>query len=323
MIPYHVTFSMPPWIAEGIANGTMEAIGGVVRNIDTKQVVMWLRPGLEETAKAAAPLLGPLGGLTGTAALSLVGTAGLGVVAFAGFAVLKGQLAKVDSKLDDLKKGQGRLQDGMNELLEDAFAKALQETETAVETIAMEEERRAFDKLQAPIMMLREKGKFFAHKMEGVLKQETPLARATLFAELAKLFVLAAQAKGRALMRYDSLAAAQRELQSDQERYAKLRQRFLEPLAAPAQHLEHFARLTAEHDSDMRLTLPHLPRAEALNFVNLPGLPDNPEMLSQLLDLLIARPGEPVAGIVVASEAPAGWMPEPVMLEAAPQQAHR
>lgn len=40
---FTVTLSMPSWIERGVANGTYELVGGVVRRADTKQVVAWLR----------------------------------------------------------------------------------------------------------------------------------------------------------------------------------------------------------------------------------------------------------------------------------------
>ncbi len=314
---------MPGWIAEGMANGTLEAIGGVIRQVDGKQVVMWLRPGLEETIKTSAPLLGPLAGLSGGAALSLATTAGFGIAALAGFAVLKRQVNQVTAKLDTISAGQGRLQDGVTELLDDSFARARHAVETALETIAMEEERRAFDMLQQPIVVLRENSRYFATKMDGILRKQTALCYAPLFVEFAKLFVLTAQAKARALIRYQGLAMAEREIQSDQEKYAEMYQRFLRPLAAPEAHLEHFVLMTELQDFEMRRSLPQLPRPEAVNFLSSPGLPHDADMLRALLDLMIARAGEPTAGIIPASAAPEGWVPEPVLVQAAQQEARR
>jgi tetratricopeptide (TPR) repeat protein len=43
MTPLKLTFDIPNHIAEGLINGTLERVGGVVRDTSTKQVVMWLR----------------------------------------------------------------------------------------------------------------------------------------------------------------------------------------------------------------------------------------------------------------------------------------
>lgn len=37
------TFVLADWVAKGLADGTFERIGGVIRDVGTKQVVTWLR----------------------------------------------------------------------------------------------------------------------------------------------------------------------------------------------------------------------------------------------------------------------------------------
>ncbi|MBD6617300.1 hypothetical protein FNW02_16060 [Komarekiella sp. 'clone 1'] len=42
-LPVTVTFMLTDWIAKGLADGTFERVGGVIRDVATKQVVSWLR----------------------------------------------------------------------------------------------------------------------------------------------------------------------------------------------------------------------------------------------------------------------------------------
>ncbi|BAZ23990.1 hypothetical protein NIES4073_48810 [Kalymmatonema gypsitolerans NIES-4073] len=43
MIAVTATFVLADWIVKGLANGTLERVGGVIRYVATKQVVTWLR----------------------------------------------------------------------------------------------------------------------------------------------------------------------------------------------------------------------------------------------------------------------------------------
>ncbi|MEH2468324.1 hypothetical protein [Nostoc sp.] len=42
-LPVTVTFMLADWIAKGLADGTFERVGAVIRDVGTKQVVSWLR----------------------------------------------------------------------------------------------------------------------------------------------------------------------------------------------------------------------------------------------------------------------------------------
>jgi tetratricopeptide (TPR) repeat protein len=42
-LPVTVTFMLADWIVKGLANGTLERVGGVIREVGTKQIVTWLR----------------------------------------------------------------------------------------------------------------------------------------------------------------------------------------------------------------------------------------------------------------------------------------
>ena len=56
----NVVFDVPARVAQGLMNGSLERVGGVVRDSSTKEVVMWLRDGGSEVSKLLAqpPLAG-------------------------------------------------------------------------------------------------------------------------------------------------------------------------------------------------------------------------------------------------------------------------
>lgn len=45
MPPIEVLLEVPPVIAKGLADGTLERVGGVIREVGSKQIVVWLREG--------------------------------------------------------------------------------------------------------------------------------------------------------------------------------------------------------------------------------------------------------------------------------------
>jgi hypothetical protein len=124
----NVVFDVPAQVTQGLLNGSLERVGGVVRDSSSKQVVMWLQEGGSEVSKALAnpPLAGGANALA--AANPLLATANLGV-SVAGFALVLQQLnrisdqirafdAKVTRKLDDgwlakLKAGINSCQNGI------------------------------------------------------------------------------------------------------------------------------------------------------------------------------------------------------------------
>lgn len=102
MVALNLPVEAPVHILAGLRNGSLERIGGVVREVDTKQVVMWLR---DTGTTPANTFLG----MTTAASLLYVG------VAAVGFAVvidklnhniektlqsIQAQLTKIDNKLD-------------------------------------------------------------------------------------------------------------------------------------------------------------------------------------------------------------------------------
>ena len=93
----NVVFDVPALVAQGLMNGSLERVGGVVRDSSSKQVVMWLQEGGSEVSKALVQP--PLAGVQALAAASsLLSAANLGV-SVAGFAVVLQQLNRISEQI--------------------------------------------------------------------------------------------------------------------------------------------------------------------------------------------------------------------------------
>lgn len=94
----NVLFDVPALVAQGLMNGSLERVGGVVRDSSSKQVVMWLQEGGSEVSKALAnpPMAGGANALA--AANPLLATANLGV-SVAGFAMVLQQLNRISDQI--------------------------------------------------------------------------------------------------------------------------------------------------------------------------------------------------------------------------------
>ncbi len=94
----NVVFDVPALVAQGLMNGSLERVGGVVRDASSKQVVMWLQEGGSQASKALAqpPLAGGANALA--AANPLLATANLGV-SVAGFALVLQQLNRISDQI--------------------------------------------------------------------------------------------------------------------------------------------------------------------------------------------------------------------------------
>jgi len=94
----NVLFDVPALVAQGLMNGSLERVGGVVRDSSSKQVVMWLQEGGSEVSKALAnpPVAGGANALA--AANPLLATANLGF-SVAGFALVLQQLNRISDQI--------------------------------------------------------------------------------------------------------------------------------------------------------------------------------------------------------------------------------
>jgi len=103
----NVIFDIPAQVANGLLNGTLERVGGVVRDSSTKQVVMWLQEGGSGVSKALAQP--PLAGLGGIAqANPLLSAANLGV-SVVGFALVLQQLNRISEQIKSVEAKVDRI----------------------------------------------------------------------------------------------------------------------------------------------------------------------------------------------------------------------
>ena len=111
----NVVFDVPVLVAQGLMNGSLERIGGVVRDSSSKKVVMWLQEGGSQASKALAnpPLVGVRALAT---ASSLLSAANLGV-SVAGFALVLQQLNRIS---DQIKSVEAKI-DRANQKLDDGW----------------------------------------------------------------------------------------------------------------------------------------------------------------------------------------------------------
>lgn len=309
MPAYTVVFNMPHWIATGIKSGVMETVGGVVRMVDGKQVVMWLRPALD-AGKAGVALAAPrFPLLAGGAALTAASAAANAAITVVAFYLLSQQISRVEgrldqalSKLDTIKADTAWLK---RQVLLDhraALGAALLVAETAEAT-------GNFDGVTIPLGTFHAVQSFYRQQMHDLLDSACPLALAPAFVEFANLYVLATGAKGRALTLLRGEADAAKEIAADAASYAALRARLLAPLDDPETGLGQLVALTDETEQAMQDSLPALPAAAAAEYMPLPGLRRDLVALAEMRDASASQLSDPVGAVVVNAMAPPGWHP--------------
>ncbi len=106
------TFVLADWVAKGLADGTFERIGGVIRDVGTKQVVTWLREVGAYPSQLPTPTDSPANLLN----LIFSGTNFVGSVANA--AVSGKGLADVNQRLDGIEQQVGNIQQGLQQAQE-------------------------------------------------------------------------------------------------------------------------------------------------------------------------------------------------------------
>ncbi len=309
MPAYTVVFHMPHWIAAGIKSGVMETVGGVVRMVDGKQVVMWLRPSLD-AGKAGAAIAAPrFPLLAGGAALTAASAATNAAINVVAFYLLSKQISRVEgrldhalTKLDVVKADTAWLKRAVFQEYRAKLGAALLVAETAEAT-------GNFDGLTLPLGTFHAAQSFYRQQMADLLTGACPLALAPAFVEFANLYVLATGAKGRALTLLRGEADAAKEIAADAASYAALRARLLAPLDDPEASLGQLVLLTDEAELAMQESLPALPSVAAAEYMPLPGLRRDLVALAEMRDASASQPGDPVAAVVVNAMAPAGWHP--------------
>lgn len=93
MSAVNVTFGVPSRFEQGLLNGTLERVGGVIRHTDSKQIVGWLR----EISKTGEPVLSEILSLSRVAAVSSTLNLAISTI---GFAVVLHRLKGIEKQLD-------------------------------------------------------------------------------------------------------------------------------------------------------------------------------------------------------------------------------
>ncbi|MBG1239978.1 hypothetical protein [Nostoc sp. NZL] len=103
-LPVTVTFMLADWIIKGIADGTLERVGGVIREVGSKHIVMWLReqgsPTGNQLGQIGRSMLLTQGILQVTSAVSILNL-GVSVI---GFAVIAQRLKELEQQLQQAQK---------------------------------------------------------------------------------------------------------------------------------------------------------------------------------------------------------------------------
>ncbi|MEH2443312.1 hypothetical protein [Nostoc sp.] len=103
-LPVTVTFMLADWIIKGIADGTLERVGGVIREVGSKHIVTWLRekgtPTGNQLGEVGRSMLLTQGILQVTSAVSILNL-GVSVI---GFAVIAQRLKELEQRLQQAQK---------------------------------------------------------------------------------------------------------------------------------------------------------------------------------------------------------------------------
>lgn len=309
MPAYKVVFDMPFWIARDIAAGILEVAGGVVRRVDGKQVVMWLRPALGNVGRVGAAVGPRLPLLAGGAALASVASGASLLISVVGFAMLSQQIGRIEHRLNQALDKLDKIKEDLAWLKRAVYLEHRAKLDAALHTADTMEATGNFDGLAAPLSDLYVVQSFFRQQLHDLLAEPCPLALAPAFVEFANLYVLATGAKARALTLLRGEAEAARQVGADAAAYADLRQRLLTPLDDPNRGLGQLVLLTDEREEAMHESLPFLPAAAAAEYMPLAGLRRDCEALAEMRDASTAKPGDPAGAVVVNAMAPPGWQP--------------
>lgn len=95
-LPVTVTFMLADWIVKGLTDGTLERVGGVIREVGSKRVITWLR----EINLPPSKEIFPPGILQVTSAASILNL-GVSVI---GFVVIAQRLKELEQRLQQAQK---------------------------------------------------------------------------------------------------------------------------------------------------------------------------------------------------------------------------
>ncbi|WP_313651306.1 hypothetical protein [Pseudomonas soli] len=136
MIDLNVVFQVPDFIAEGLQNGTLERVGGVIRNSLSKKVVAWLKEG--QAVQLESPsneLLQQMQSLAMSSNIALGLQVANLAVSVAGFALLYRKLNIIEGKIEQVREAVEQVLDGQQWQDEKQFLSMLAELKQGVRSI--------------------------------------------------------------------------------------------------------------------------------------------------------------------------------------------
>lgn len=114
LMDLNVVFDVPARIVEGLANGSLERVGGVIRDSSNKQVVTWLQEGGSELSRnVVKPPVGGLGDAL-SAANPILGAVNVGV-SVAGFTMVLQELNRVSEQIRVIEAKVDRVSDKLDD----------------------------------------------------------------------------------------------------------------------------------------------------------------------------------------------------------------
>ncbi|MGE4482417.1 hypothetical protein [Acidocella sp.] len=307
-----VAFKMPDWIRAGLDSGVYEQVGGVIRKIDSKTVVAWLKPATDASGNAleAVPAIGGLpAGAALAAPVAVAATAVIAVVVV-GFVVVMKKLERIESKIDKILTHVKDIKEDTTWLRQAVWADKRAAVYAAFKGCEDAERDGRYEQLAPHIATFRASQHFLLQQMDNISALPAPLQSSALFTETGRMYVAITQAKSWAITLASGADVAKAEIVQDAEDYRRKRGIFTAALRQPESHLSNLLGVTTTAWDEAKTELPRLPSASAAEYFEIEGLTLDGPTLTQLRALTASAPNQPCALIIPAGAAPAGWVPE-------------
>lgn len=187
MNPINVVFDVPPQIAEGLLKGSLERVGGVVRDPSSKQVVLWLQEGGSQVSKALGNP--PLAGGSDALAMAnpILGTLNLGV-SVTGFTLVLQQLSRISDQIRAVEAKVDRINHKLDDQALAQLKAGINACQNAVElqdpTLRIQMAGQALTTLHAARQFFNQQAVRSAGKAEAASADYVGLAFVALAAEV-------------------------------------------------------------------------------------------------------------------------------------------
>lgn len=230
-----VAFEVPKQIAEGLASGTLQRIGGVIRDTEGKVRLMLRETGeLRQVLESGVPIPPAVTEQLNAVARSLGVVSGLQVltlgVTVAGFAMIADRLNQIDKTL-------AKMLEAMNELRNDVhWMSSVRDTERAAALAAALENATWAQTHDRPAALEQARGQIVLSQsqyrmlMELMLSKEVAHRNAGVFAGFFRQHALAGLAKARCDWLLIGPSAASDTMLSVERDGQLLRKRFADPM---------------------------------------------------------------------------------------------